>query len=205
MRLYPDARDEKGRRVIVKVDSGPGRLNTELLAKMRANGFYLFPCLPNSTHVTQETDVSYGLFKSKVRKNLEMLTEDRKQAEKPLGVAAWMIGLLVFGGTDPEAPEAKKRHLDDAFAIAFSKEKNRDAWLKVGAAPFTMECLKSDKVRHDMGSDDPQAAKLGEIQAKNHLACDILSLRGFKGDLLRKTIRKPKPMKIITWTSWNIG
>merc|ERR1719253_1459340 len=62
--------------------------------------------------------------------------------------------------------------------------------MKVGAAPLTMECLKSEKVRHDLADDDPLAAKLGEIQGKNHLACDILSLRGFRGDLLRKNIKQ---------------
>ena len=34
MRLYPDAADIPGRRVIVKLDSGPGRLNVKLLAKL---------------------------------------------------------------------------------------------------------------------------------------------------------------------------
>ena len=40
--LYPDIADNvAGHRVILKVDSGPGRMNIKLLAKLRARGFYL--------------------------------------------------------------------------------------------------------------------------------------------------------------------
>ena len=39
--LYPDAADVDGKRVAVIVDSGPGRLNEEMLAKLRICGFYL--------------------------------------------------------------------------------------------------------------------------------------------------------------------
>ena len=55
--LYPDSADVPGQRVILKVDSGPGRLNERLLlAKLRARVFYLYPGVPNTTVVSQETD-----------------------------------------------------------------------------------------------------------------------------------------------------
>ena len=54
--LYPDIEDVPGKRVILKVDSGPGRLNVEMLADLRLQGLYLVPGVPNTTHVTQETD-----------------------------------------------------------------------------------------------------------------------------------------------------
>ena len=54
--LYPNAKNKPGQRVIIKVDSGPGRTNLKLLAKLRMLGFILYPCVPNTTHVTQETD-----------------------------------------------------------------------------------------------------------------------------------------------------
>lgn len=50
--LYPDTRDVPSKYVIIKVDSGLGRLNMALLAKLRANGFVLYPGVPNSTAVT---------------------------------------------------------------------------------------------------------------------------------------------------------
>ena len=43
VRLYPNAADIKGHRVIVKCDGGPGRMNETLLADLRAKGFYLYP------------------------------------------------------------------------------------------------------------------------------------------------------------------
>jgi len=55
--LFPDALDLPGFCIMVKVDSGPGRLNVNLLAKLRLLGFYLYPGVSkNTTAVTQETD-----------------------------------------------------------------------------------------------------------------------------------------------------
>ncbi len=49
MKLYPDAAPVKGRWVVIKCDSGPGRLNTTLLAYLRYYGFILYPGVPNTT------------------------------------------------------------------------------------------------------------------------------------------------------------
>ena len=57
--LFPDALDLLGFCVMVKVDSGPGRLNINLLAELHLLGFYLYPSVPNTTAVTQETDRNY--------------------------------------------------------------------------------------------------------------------------------------------------
>ena len=54
--LYPDARDDDGLGVMMKADSGQGRDNCRLLAKMRHLGFILYPGVQNTTAVTQETD-----------------------------------------------------------------------------------------------------------------------------------------------------
>ena len=64
------------------VDSGPGRMNESLLATLRSRGFYLYPGLPNSTHVTQATDRKYGLFKSLYRTNLQKLTDHNVMKKK---------------------------------------------------------------------------------------------------------------------------
>ena len=76
MPLFPDAEDQYGKRVLIKCDGGPGRMNKNLLAKLRMRGFILYPGLPNSTHVTQETDRNYSVFKSKFRENLQKITQD---------------------------------------------------------------------------------------------------------------------------------
>jgi predicted ATPase len=70
MPLYPKAAQEKGRWVILKGDSGPGRMNTELLAELQASGFILFLGVPNTTTVFQETDQNYGPFKHQYATNL---------------------------------------------------------------------------------------------------------------------------------------
>ena len=102
MKLYPDAAPVKGRWVVIKCDSGPGRLNTTLLAYLRYHGFILYPGVPNTTAVMQETDQSYGLFQSAVRTNLQLIIDERIAADKPKSLLPWIVGLVVFGGEDPE-------------------------------------------------------------------------------------------------------
>jgi hypothetical protein len=41
--LFPDAVDQPGRPVLLKVDSGPGRMNLELLATLKLIGIILYP------------------------------------------------------------------------------------------------------------------------------------------------------------------
>jgi hypothetical protein len=75
-RLWPDAADIPGKRVLYKIDGGPKRLDEGALAESRARGIYLSPGVQNTTHVTQETDQKYGQFKSDVRSNIAALTAD---------------------------------------------------------------------------------------------------------------------------------
>ena len=57
MPLYPKAAPMKGRWVIC--NSGPGQMNINLLAELQASGFILFPGVPNTTAITQETDQNH--------------------------------------------------------------------------------------------------------------------------------------------------
>ncbi len=54
--LFPNALDQPGRCILLKVDSGPGRMNLQLLASLKLMGIILYPCSPNTTHIAQETD-----------------------------------------------------------------------------------------------------------------------------------------------------
>ena len=172
--------------MIIKLDSGPGRLNMELLATLRSSGFILFPGVPNTTAVSQETDVSYGLFKSKFRMNLTKLTDIRIENNDSVSFAPWIVGLLVFGGTDPIT---KCSGFEDCFALAFSKEKNIAAWEKVGAAPLTMACLSSDQVRQE-SDHDPLNSNYTRIQDANTLACGLLNSKGYDGNQLMAKLKK---------------
>jgi hypothetical protein len=75
MKLYPNDAPVKGRWVVIKGDSGPGRLNPILLAYLCFQGFILYPRVPNTTAVTQETDQSYGPFQSAVKTNLQLVID----------------------------------------------------------------------------------------------------------------------------------
>ena len=186
--LYPDVEDKDGKRVIIKIDSGPGRLNMNLLARLRNVGFILYPGVPNTTAITQETDQSYGLFKSKFRQNLEKITQHRIKNDKTVSILPWMVGLLVFGGVDP-VTTCTGYH--NAFEIAFSKEKNLSAWGKIGAAPLTMACLTSSQVRHEIGDEgDPLGGMYRAMETQNNMATNMLNSRGFIGDLLKVKLKR---------------
>ena len=62
--LYPDAKDVAGKRVLLLVDSFPGRTQLDMLASLRIKCIYLKAGEPNTTHITQLTDQNYGMFKS---------------------------------------------------------------------------------------------------------------------------------------------
>ena len=46
--LYPDAEDKVGKRVMVNIDNGPGRLEIDFLAEARTSGFIIYPSVPNT-------------------------------------------------------------------------------------------------------------------------------------------------------------
>ena len=62
MKLFPDAAPVRGQWVIIKCDNGLGHLNPNLLAFLRYHSFIVYPGVPNTTAVTQETEQSYGSF-----------------------------------------------------------------------------------------------------------------------------------------------
>ncbi len=70
--LYQDVCNIIGKCILVKIDSGPRRMILELIAQLQLMGFYLFPCIPNTAGVTQETHKKYGLFKSKFETNMSL-------------------------------------------------------------------------------------------------------------------------------------
>ena len=99
--LFPDSDDVNGKRVMVKVDSGSGRLQENFVAEARTLEFIVYPGIRNATAVTQETDQSYGPFKTQFLKNLKQLSDARIMADLSTSLPPWLIGLTVFGGMDP--------------------------------------------------------------------------------------------------------
>ena len=153
-----------------------------MLAYLRVLGIYCVPGVPNTTHVTQETDQNYGLFKTIFRSNIEILSQARFDQEKTLQVQD--LPLLVFGGID----DITNVVLQDAFDQAFSVSANLKCWRKCGAVPVTRIALQADNVRHQVVVEedgtidletDPEAQLLIEIQQTNNLCCSILNSKGF--------------------------
>ena len=190
-RLYPDARDVKGLRVIILVDSGPGRGFEEMLAKLRLLGFYVIVGVPNTTHVTQPTDQNYGMFKSIYRKNVNKLTTIKS-------IALNDIPLLIFGGVGTNKSN-KSIELEDAFQAAFGYEKNKQVWKKLGFSPFTRSCLEDTKVKHELiiradgtidETADPNTFEMLALEEENKAAVATLNSFGLDGSVCeRKTPR----------------
>ena len=195
MPLYPDAAPEKGKWVILKCDSGPGRLNLDLLADLRTSGFILFPGVPNTMAVTQETDQNYGPFKTQYCKNLDVVVDERIKQKKSTTLPTWQVGLIVFGGVDPETSIVVK----SAFEEGFSRDGCRNAWEKVGAAPLTRYCLNDKKVRKSIGDGTADFQQLLlNIQDANDMATHALTNGGYNGAALKRTIVEIPTLEKIT-------
>jgi len=186
--LYPDIEDVPLKRVIAKLDSGPGRMNLDMLAHLRVRGLYIVPGLPNTTGKTQETDQNYGPFKGHYRNNLSSLASERFGKKMTINVND--LPLLVFGGTDPDTG----LELSDTFDKSFSKDNCLSAWRKCGAVPLTRAPMNDNSIRHELVMNvdetvnttiDPQGSKLLLLEQANHSACDFLTSLGYDGNRLR--------------------
>ncbi len=88
--LFPDACNMPGKRIMIKFVSSPGRLNVDLLAELKLMGWYMYPVVPNTTSVKQETNQNYGPFKGQFWSKLGDLVDARIKAKKCLFAA--MVG-----------------------------------------------------------------------------------------------------------------
>ncbi len=180
---------------MVKVDSGPGRLEIDFLAEAWTSGFIIYPSVPNTTAVTQETDQLYGPFKSKFAQNLRALSDARINGDFPTSLPPWMVRLLVFGGIDPVSQFVVS---ESAFEFGFSREKNLNAWSKCGAAPLTRCCLENhSQVRREMGDDDDATNKMmQDIQTANDISTHFLTAHGYNGEAFKATVNKVKKVGV---------
>jgi hypothetical protein len=155
----------------------------------------LFPGVPNTTTVSQETDQNYGPFKTQYCKNLDAVVDERLKKGKSTAMAPWQVGLIVYGGTDIETGLVVKSALDAGFL----RDACRNAWDKIGAAPLTRAALESKKVRKLLGDGSAEyQAQLLEIQQANDIAVHSLTLDGFKGSCLQATILECPKTEMVT-------
>ena len=115
---------------------------------------------------------------------------------KTTSLPPWMVGLVVYGGTDLETEFHLK---ESAFQAGFSHDACRDAWAKVGAAPFTKKCLGDKLVRKLLGDGDEEYELLiSYIQEGNNLVMDSLVRWGYDASALKDTIVAIEHPKIVT-------
>jgi hypothetical protein len=99
---------------------------------------------------------------------------------KPMNLQLPTIGLIVYGGIDPESGA----ECEDAVEKGFCEEKNKNSWEQVGACPLTKACLNNPKLRHS-GADknDPNYNVYQEMQSQNDSSTAQLVAMGYNGDL----------------------
>ena len=192
--LYPDAKDGPGKRVMVKVDSGTGRLYMKVLTYACNLGFLLYPGVPNTT--AHETDRNYRPFKLIFCSELDARMTARVDQGLSTNMSPWMIGLLVFGKN--EDLKSKYYVAPSAFEKGFSKEQHLRAWAAVGAAPPTAACLEDKKVRREIGdADDDMNTFMLEVQQANDLAVKFLTDLGYRGRLPQATTKKEQVVETL--------
>ncbi|CAB9523296.1 unknown protein [Seminavis robusta] len=181
--LYPNAADREGQRLLIKIDSGPGRNNPDCLRKLRARGAHLHPGLPNGTEVGQECDQLFSLLKKLIYQNREKLWGSRYRLEgEKAALSMADVGMLVFGGSATMI-DGTTVELVDAFAQATDAEHISAAARKCGYCPSTRVGLKSAKIRHEIvetedgdinESADPYGCLLDELEQQNDDAVSFL-------------------------------
>jgi hypothetical protein len=167
-------------------------MNLKLLAKLRLLGFVLYPGVPNTTHVTQETDQNYGPFKTQFLSNLDLIVDARLTLKKSLSLQQKFVGLPLFGGVDRDT----QFHVEvGAFQKAFVQSKCLAAWKKVGAATpegVTRACLDNQQVLRNISKDDvdDDAMLMWAIQAANDRAIHALKQAGYAAEYLQATLQE---------------
>ncbi len=164
---------------------------------LQYHGFILFPGILNTTAVSQEKDQNYGPFQSQFRVNLQVVVDKRITQNKVVNLAPWVVGLIVFGGTDVEVDEGPT--IESAFQRGFLKEQCIAVWEKVGAVPLSRKCLQDTKVRRLIGDgDECQQSEVLQTQSVNDIATHALSMSGYDGNVLKGTIIPIKATEVIT-------
>ena len=84
----------------------------------------MYPCVPNTTAISQETDRNYGPFKTSFRQILNIVNQNQIAKGESTSLPTWIVGLVVFGGKDPVTDMDVHRN---AFEDAFGLESNLNA------------------------------------------------------------------------------
>ena len=172
--VFPDMKDEPGKRVLVFVDGGPGRDNVEAYVEFADRGLYFLPLLPNCTHFLQMVDWLMGSFKIKLGKVKDILLQERG---KQLCIADIPCILNGRGALiDDRTKKTERRGIISPCDVVFRPEIIRRAWEECGFYPLNRKGLDSKYCRRvvklEIGDklvlkDDVASAHLLEME-ENH-------------------------------------
>jgi hypothetical protein len=187
MPLWPGACDKPRKRVLSKTDFGPGRNGTSVLARMKVDGHYYFPGLPNGTGAGQEMDALFAAFKICCYHNRQRLYHARFEIDgHSAAITLIDVGHIIFGGK-VKLSNGKEIVMEPAFELYFSPQHILAARKKCGYWPATRAALQSSQIRHELvegeeGVDeeaDPQGALLEQLEQLNHGCVSRLTAKGY--------------------------
>lgn len=202
--------------VILKVDAGPGRMvasdeSITKRAELAEKGLLILLGLPNATSVQQEMDVMYQGFKAATYARGETLLtrklmlrgreiEEHRRINRNGATGAAVVSTplsigfedlsIVVNGYDDDPIDMKP------FDKFFTKERIVLSWEKVGFVPFTRNCLKHKKVRHEIGEQgDAKSAELEDLQDQYDHLVTLARRRGFNAGVFDASIPVAKRME----------
>jgi hypothetical protein len=165
-------------------------------AELAEKGLLILLGLPNATSVQQEMDVMYQGFKAAtyaawgetlltrklMLRGREIEEHRRINRNGATGAAVVSIPLsigfedlsIVVNGYDDDPIDMKP------FDKFFNKERIVLSWKRVGFVPFTRNCLKHKKVRHEIGKQgEAKSAELEDLQDQYDHLVSLARRRGF--------------------------
>ena len=199
MKVYPDAADEPGKRVLLIVDNGPGRLSRPTFDFCRGNGIDLFPKCPNTSSCTQEMDLLFEEFKKKCAEVKASMCSQLASSTFKARLCRYHVARILSGCKSLGPPNASEAEmfLEEAHVNpcghAFSTDRIIHAWISVGAVPFTKKVLQSIKVRHENRDGDPEAVRMAEKSRKHANKLLELAKKGFRTSPLKASVPKMPP------------
>ncbi len=169
--------------VMIKIDFGPDYNNLELMACLQNIGFYHFPCAPNATIVSQEAHQWHGEFNSFVWSNLAACRCLFWSCCLWLEVEFCSLFLIFLRclclGT--QIQKNILQYLNAHSQRNYSRILGREMILF--HSPQKVWNVKiSDK---NLVTKDIMLVDIVEIQEMSKMYCDLLSIWGFTGNLLR--------------------
>ena len=89
-----------------------------MIGRLSNLGFILYPGVSNKTSVMQETDKSCVIFKSNFCKNLELIMQQRLEANQSVSINRSLFGWLVF---DVKDSDTKHTDYHSDFEVYYRK------------------------------------------------------------------------------------